>query len=123
MKSGIFLRVGLDGPNQLDSAEQITVCAQAIFRFFGQCLPGELSEKFRDDLQSVPWRSWRPLSAPPRPSSARATPAGMRMMRMTFPTSGCRRPRGQLALGPRERFTFREHEGRGYWHGGKWVTW
>src|ERR1700744_1099648 len=25
--------------------------------------------------------------------------------------------------GPREKFTFREHEGRGYWRGGKWVTW
>jgi hypothetical protein len=25
--------------------------------------------------------------------------------------------------GPRERFTFREHEGRGYWRGGRWVTW
>ena len=25
--------------------------------------------------------------------------------------------------GPRERFTFREHEGRGYWRGGKWVAW
>jgi hypothetical protein len=25
--------------------------------------------------------------------------------------------------GPREKFNFREHEGRGYWHGGKWVTW
>jgi len=25
--------------------------------------------------------------------------------------------------GPRERFSFREHEGRGYWHGGKWVAW
>ena len=25
--------------------------------------------------------------------------------------------------GPHEKFIFREHEGRGYWHGGKWVTW
>lgn len=25
--------------------------------------------------------------------------------------------------GPTERFTFREHEGRGYWHGDKWTTW
>jgi hypothetical protein len=25
--------------------------------------------------------------------------------------------------GPHEKFTFREHEGRGYWRGGKWVTW
>ena len=25
--------------------------------------------------------------------------------------------------GPRERFVFKEHEGRGYWHGGRWVTW
>jgi hypothetical protein len=25
--------------------------------------------------------------------------------------------------GPREKFNFREHEGRGYWHGGKWVAW
>jgi hypothetical protein len=25
--------------------------------------------------------------------------------------------------GPHEKFAFREHEGRGYWHGGKWVTW
>jgi hypothetical protein len=25
-------------------------------------------------------------------------------------------------LDPRERFTFREHEGRGYRHGGHWVT-
>jgi len=25
--------------------------------------------------------------------------------------------------GPRERFTFREHEGRGYWHGRRWVAW
>jgi len=25
--------------------------------------------------------------------------------------------------GPRERFVFREHEGRGYWHGRRWVGW
>jgi hypothetical protein len=25
--------------------------------------------------------------------------------------------------GPHEKFIFREHEGRGYWRGGKWVTW
>ena len=25
--------------------------------------------------------------------------------------------------GPRERFTFREHEGRGYWRGDRWMTW
>jgi hypothetical protein len=25
--------------------------------------------------------------------------------------------------GPSEHFTFREHEGRGYWHGDKWTTW
>jgi hypothetical protein len=25
--------------------------------------------------------------------------------------------------GPHEKFNFREHEGRGYWRGGKWVTW
>ena len=25
--------------------------------------------------------------------------------------------------GPHEKFTFREHEGRGYWRGGKWVVW
>jgi hypothetical protein len=25
--------------------------------------------------------------------------------------------------GPHEKFSFREHEGRGYWRGGKWVTW
>jgi len=25
--------------------------------------------------------------------------------------------------GPTEKFTFREHEGRGYWRGGRWVTW
>jgi hypothetical protein len=25
--------------------------------------------------------------------------------------------------GPHERYAFREHEGRGYWRGGKWVTW
>jgi hypothetical protein len=25
--------------------------------------------------------------------------------------------------GPHEKFTFREHEGRGYWRGGKWVAW
>ena len=25
--------------------------------------------------------------------------------------------------GPTEKFTFREHEGRGYWHGDKWETW
>jgi hypothetical protein len=25
--------------------------------------------------------------------------------------------------GPTERFSFREHEGRGYWHGDKWTTW
>jgi hypothetical protein len=25
--------------------------------------------------------------------------------------------------GPRERFVFREHEGRGYWRGSKWVAW
>jgi hypothetical protein len=24
---------------------------------------------------------------------------------------------------PREKFAFREHEGRGYWHGGKWKAW
>jgi hypothetical protein len=25
--------------------------------------------------------------------------------------------------GPSEKYTFREHEGRGYWHGDKWTTW
>ena len=25
--------------------------------------------------------------------------------------------------GPSERFVFREHEGRGYWRGDRWVTW
>jgi hypothetical protein len=25
--------------------------------------------------------------------------------------------------GPRERFVFREHEGRGYWRGGRWTAW
>ena len=25
--------------------------------------------------------------------------------------------------GPHEKFRFREHEGRGYWHGEKWVGW
>jgi hypothetical protein len=25
--------------------------------------------------------------------------------------------------GPHERYSFREHEGRGYWRGGKWVAW
>ena len=24
---------------------------------------------------------------------------------------------------PTEKFTFREHEGRGYWRGDTWVTW
>ena len=25
--------------------------------------------------------------------------------------------------GPHERFTWREHEGRGYWQGGHWIGW
>jgi hypothetical protein len=25
--------------------------------------------------------------------------------------------------GPHERFTFREHEGRGYWSGNRWREW
>jgi len=25
--------------------------------------------------------------------------------------------------GPGERFTFREHEGRGYWRGDRWTGW
>jgi hypothetical protein len=25
--------------------------------------------------------------------------------------------------GPREKFVFREHEGRGYWHGDTWTSW
>jgi hypothetical protein len=25
--------------------------------------------------------------------------------------------------GPREKYSFREHEGRGYWRGGKWTEW
>ena len=25
--------------------------------------------------------------------------------------------------GPSEHYTFREHEGRGYWHGDTWETW
>jgi hypothetical protein len=25
--------------------------------------------------------------------------------------------------GPSEHFSFREHEGRGYWRGDKWTTW
>jgi hypothetical protein len=25
--------------------------------------------------------------------------------------------------GPNERFTFREHEGRGYWRGNSWTEW
>ena len=25
--------------------------------------------------------------------------------------------------GPRERYVFREHEGRGYWRGDRWTEW
>jgi hypothetical protein len=25
--------------------------------------------------------------------------------------------------GPREHFMWREHEGRGYWHGRRWLEW
>lgn len=25
--------------------------------------------------------------------------------------------------GPGEHYSFREHEGRGYWHGGRWTAW
>ena len=25
--------------------------------------------------------------------------------------------------GPNEHYTFREHEGRGYWHGDHWTEW
>lgn len=25
--------------------------------------------------------------------------------------------------GPTEKYSFREHEGRGYWRGDKWATW
>jgi hypothetical protein len=25
--------------------------------------------------------------------------------------------------GPSEHFTWREHEGRGYWHGDRWTEW
>ncbi|HEY1541360.1 MAG TPA: hypothetical protein VGG01_03030 [Xanthobacteraceae bacterium] len=25
--------------------------------------------------------------------------------------------------GPREHFSFREHEGRGYWRGERWIGW
>jgi len=25
--------------------------------------------------------------------------------------------------GPHEHYVWREHEGRGYWHGGHWVQW
>jgi hypothetical protein len=25
--------------------------------------------------------------------------------------------------GPRDRYVFREHEGRGYWHGDSWREW
>ena len=25
--------------------------------------------------------------------------------------------------GPREHFAFREHEGRGYWRGERWIEW
>jgi len=25
--------------------------------------------------------------------------------------------------GPRERYVWREHEGRGYWHGNRWMAW
>jgi hypothetical protein len=25
--------------------------------------------------------------------------------------------------GPTEKYSFREHEGRGYWHGDRWTTW
>lgn len=25
--------------------------------------------------------------------------------------------------GPNEHFTFREHEGRGHWHGDRWTEW
>ena len=25
--------------------------------------------------------------------------------------------------GPQERYTFREHEGRGYWRGNAWTSW
>ncbi|MGY4259050.1 hypothetical protein ACVI1L_006118 [Bradyrhizobium sp. USDA 4516] len=28
-----------------------------------------------------------------------------------------------IGAGGREGFTFREHEGRGYWRGRNWVTW
>jgi hypothetical protein len=25
--------------------------------------------------------------------------------------------------GPNEHYSWREHEGRGYWHGDRWMTW
>jgi len=25
--------------------------------------------------------------------------------------------------GPHQHYTFREHEGRGYWRGGRWIGW
>jgi hypothetical protein len=25
--------------------------------------------------------------------------------------------------GPREKYSFREHEGHGYWRGGRWTQW
>jgi hypothetical protein len=25
--------------------------------------------------------------------------------------------------GPGEKYTFQEHEGRGYWRGGRWIAW
>jgi hypothetical protein len=25
--------------------------------------------------------------------------------------------------GPKDRYVFREHEGRGYWHGDRWTEW
>ena len=44
--------------------------------------------------------------------------------RYTYPRdSGVTVHEDNWRWGPNEHYTFREHEGRGYWHGDRWTEW
>jgi len=40
-----------------------------------------------------------------------------------FPDAGVVIHRDDWRWGPRDHYVFREHEGRGYWRGDRWVNW
>jgi hypothetical protein len=39
------------------------------------------------------------------------------------PDAGVVIHRDNWRCGPRDKYAFHEHEGRGYWHGDRWIEW